>query len=451
MKNNSKHHRLIALLCIVAMLSSVMLCPPAASGAPEHGKLRAVAYITSWNWKDNIDAEKLTHINYAFGMVSSNGDVSIAQENNLNKLNALKAKNPELKVLLSMQQVAAGDFCKLAQTQAGREKFAQTCKQIVDSYGIDGIDVDWEYPGYNIATGDITCPNCKQDFTELLKAIRAAIGEEKLLTIACGVSEYLQHYTDFPAITPYLDFFNVMAYDFQVGNISGHQSNLYPVSAGSEGWGLTGDSGIKLLLSKGVPAEKLNLGVPFYSRTNTGGEYRYEQIQSFLNQGYVYNFDEAAQQSYLTNNGQFAVAYDDARTIECKAEYVKQNGLGGLMCWEYGQDDSSHTLSNAMWAALAVEPDKPELPELKLQLEANEICTVGETYSMAAKPDGGDGEYHYAVYVLKNGRRIYENPNTESNTFSFTPQTQGKYLICLYCFDGAGNCAGLRSAFTAAM
>lgn len=443
-KNNNNHHRLIALLCVIGLLGGALLCPPAASGAPETKGSMVVAYITSWNWQDTIDATKLTHINYAFGMVRADGSVSIPQDGNLNKLVALKAVNPQLKVLLSMQQVAAGDFCTLAQTQEGRETFARNCKTIVDSFGLDGIDVDWEYPGYNIQTGEITCPNCKEDFTKLLQEIRLALGEEKLLTIACGISEYLQHYTDFPAINPYLDFFNLMAYDYQVGSISGHQSNLYPGSAGSEGWGLSGDSGVRLLLSKGVPAEKLNLGVPFYSRTSDGGEYRYDQIQRFLDQGYVYHFDEAAKQSYLTYGGTFAVAYDDVRTIQCKADYVKEKGLGGMMYWEYGQDDGNHTLSNAVWDSLMGEGEDTEA--LQLQLSTGTTAAAGSAFTFRGEASGGKGDYTYAAYVFCNGRRIFQNQCSGSPDFSFTPFASGDYVICLYCFDSVGNMASAQGA-----
>lgn len=427
------------ILCFALLIC--MMCLPAAqgTGAAENKKYMAVGYITNWNWQDNIDATKLTHINYAFGMVDANGKVSIAQSENLNKLTALRAKNPDLKILLSMQQVAQGDFCKLAQTQQGRYNFAQTCKAIADSYGLDGIDVDWEYPGYNIQTGDLTCPNCKSDFTELLKELRLALGQDKLLTIACGISEYLQHYTDFPAINQYLDFFNVMAYDYQVGNITGHQSNLYPGTAGAPGWGLCTDDGIKLLMSKGIPAEKLNLGVPFYSRTNTGGEYRYEQIEKFIQQGYVYGFDEAAQQSYLTYNGQFAVTYDDARTIKCKTEYVKEKGLGGIMYWEYGQDDDARTLSNAVWEGLYGGVQEPGLA---VEITVPETVMQGQPLNLSAKASGGKGDVTYSTYVFINGKRILQKLDSTNDSCSMVPNTQGEYLVLIYCKDGAGNTAG---------
>mgnify|MGYP004525764977 CR=1 FL=1 len=443
MKSAKGWHKIFSIfLCFVLFVC--MMCLPAAQGTnvQEKKKYMSVAYITSWNWQNNIDAEKLTHINYAFGMVDANGKVSIAQSENLNKLTALREKNPDLKVLLSMQQVSQGDFCKLAQTQEGRYNFAQTCKSIADSYGLDGIDVDWEYPGYNIQTGELTCSNCKSDFTELLKELRLALGEEKLLTIACGVTEYLQHYTDFAAINEYLDFFNVMAYDYQVGNISGHQSNLYPGTAGSQGWGICTDDGIKLLISKGIPAEKMNLGVPFYSRTNTGGEYRYDQIESFLRQGYEYGFDEAAQQSYLTYHGEFAVAYDDPRTIKCKTDYVKENGLGGIMFWEYGQDDSAHTLSNAVWDGLYSGEQPPEPEELSLEITVPKHIVRGQPINLSWNAVGGVGSITYHTYVLKDGKRIYQELESEKTDCSVVPNTEGEYIVLVYCTDAAGNTVG---------
>ena len=91
------------------------------------------------------------------------------------------------------------------------------------------------------------------------------------------------------------------------------------------------------------PAEKINIGVPYYgyvAEQGPEGFYRFDQIEHLLktDPAYELHFDEAAQQSYVTKNGVFHIAYDDERTLVAKCNYIKEHGLGGLMDWTYNHD-----------------------------------------------------------------------------------------------------------------
>jgi chitinase len=91
------------------------------------------------------DCRMWTHLNLAFGLVKE-GRVSVSHLKHLGRVTAFKAWNPQLKILLSVGGWGAGGFSEAAMTQAGRELFAKTASDIVREVGLDGIDIDWEYP-----------------------------------------------------------------------------------------------------------------------------------------------------------------------------------------------------------------------------------------------------------------------------------------------------------------
>src|SRR6185503_19386069 len=95
-------------------------------------------------------ADKLTHINYAFALVSKEGEVVLNNPESpahLSQLQALKAKNPALKIIVSVGGWGADNFSDAALTDASRDKFAKSVTALIKRYALDGIDLDWEYPG----------------------------------------------------------------------------------------------------------------------------------------------------------------------------------------------------------------------------------------------------------------------------------------------------------------
>ena len=156
------------------------------------------------------DPAAVTHINYAFGHVNDTHDgVRIDNEERLRSIVALKKVNPSLKVLLSVGGWGSGGFSEMAANKDWRWCFAAHCRFLVEAFGLDGIDIDWEYPtssaaGISASTGDTA------NFTLLMRDLRKALGKKYLLTIATVCDA---RYIDFRAVMPYLDFVNIMAYD----------------------------------------------------------------------------------------------------------------------------------------------------------------------------------------------------------------------------------------------
>ena len=168
-----------------------------------------VAYVTSWT-RVMPDPTVMTHINYAFGHVNEqfNG-VRIDNEQRLRDIVALKKQQPKLRVMLSIGGWGSGRFSEMAGSETNRKAFAKDCRRVCNELGLDGIDIDWEYPTQNSA-GISASPNDTENFTLLMRDLREALGKKLWLTLASvGSAQFI----DFRSCQQYLDVVNVMAYD----------------------------------------------------------------------------------------------------------------------------------------------------------------------------------------------------------------------------------------------
>lgn len=308
-----------------------------------NGKV-VVAYVTSWT--SVIPAtDRITHINYAFGHVNNSfNGVRIDNESRLRSLVALKASASHLKVVLSIGGWGSGRFSEMAGNESWRKSFAQDCNRVIKEFGLDGIDIDWEYPTSSSA-GISSSPQDKDNYTLLMRDIRAAIGENKELTLASASNA---GYIDFPSIMQYVDFVNVMAYD--MGNAPKHNSALYRSSNGRTspiaGW-VTSDEAVQAHLRAGIPAEKLVLGVPFYGRGDSSyGDYvDYRNING-PKSGHSEVWDDIAQVPYYCDkNGTLVLGFENKRSIAAKCDYANAKGLLGVMYWDYSGDNNAGDLS----------------------------------------------------------------------------------------------------------
>ena len=103
-----------------------------------------LAYVTS-GATSVPDTKYITHINYAFGKVNERFDgIDIQNEERLHQIAALKKQAPQLKILLSLGGWGAGRFSEMAADEQKRRAFAANCRQIMDEFKIDGVDIDWE-------------------------------------------------------------------------------------------------------------------------------------------------------------------------------------------------------------------------------------------------------------------------------------------------------------------
>ncbi|HET6567470.1 MAG TPA: glycoside hydrolase family 18 protein [Rhodothermales bacterium] len=323
-----------------------------------------------------IRAEEITGINYAFALVNDKGEIYFRNPEraaqHLAQLQALKAKNPNLKIIISVGGWGADGFSDAVLTDASREKFAASIIEMIKNYGLDGVDLDWEYPGQP-GPGIKYRPEDKHNFTLALKTIREHLDhlsdergrsgyDRYKLTIATAGGEYFEH-TEMGKLHQYLDYVNVMAYDlFGSGPITGFHSGLdqsdFPGAATRTTVNL-----VEQHLAAGVPPRKIVVGSAFYGKgwagvnpAHNGRNQPYERaygrfsyrvlVEQYINKnGFRRYWDDAAQAPYLWNaDSTIFIGYDDPQSLRAKAAYVKKMGLGGMMWWEHSQDYNNELL-----------------------------------------------------------------------------------------------------------
>ena len=333
------------LISLTLLLGAYMFhsCGSPAKQAEVETPKVVIAYVTSWS-EVMPNPSLVTHINYAFGHVndSFNG-VRINNEERFKQIIALKEKAPHLKVLLSIGGWGSGRFSEMAGDEQNRLSFAKDCQRVVQEFGLDGIDLDWEYPTSS-AAGISSSPDDTDNFTLLVRDIRQAIGKDKLLTMASVSSA---RYVNFRAILNDLDFVNIMSYD--MANAPRHHSTLYRASISGR---MTCDDAVKAHIDSGVPANRLVLGMPFYGR---GGKILsnrdYRDID--FNGEYTEVWNDTAKVPYLINKeGTMVLGFDNVRSLSIKCEYILEKGLLGGMYWEYAGDNDNADLARTVYEGI---------------------------------------------------------------------------------------------------
>ena len=301
-----------------------------------------IAYVTSWS-SVMPDPHHLTHINYAFGRVNSTFDgVRIDNESRLREIVNLKNQNKKLKILLSIGGWESGRFSEMAADANYRKSFVNDCQRVVKEFGLDGIDIDWEYPTSN-AAGISASPDDKENFTLLMNDLRKKLGKNQLLTLATSAGA---DYYDFPAFVQNVDFVNLMTYDMGIPPF--HHSALYP----SQFSRLSGVESVELHLKNGVPLNKIVLGIPFYGK-GKDRSLRDLKFNSVSESGFIEKWDDVAKVPYLVDNqGEMVYVYENLQSINYKCDFILERKLRGAMFWEYSDDDENNTLVNAIWGKL---------------------------------------------------------------------------------------------------
>ncbi len=198
--------------------------------------------------------DKLTHINYAFAIPTQEGTIRGLTEDKLVKKLISTAHDNKVKVSISVggwsynEVELEATFVKATNTDGKCQQLSQDILKLVDDYGFDGVDMDWEYPRKGISEHQY------EYFMTLLR--KGLFDRNKYLTAAvvgCGSTG--------AGITDYaldlLDWINVMAYDGDNG--AGHSPFSYAVDCG-EYW----------IKTRGVDKDRVVLGVPFYARPSWG-------------------------------------------------------------------------------------------------------------------------------------------------------------------------------------
>ncbi|WP_406252160.1 glycoside hydrolase family 18 protein [Streptomyces atratus] len=375
--------------------ASVGATPTAAGG-------KVVGYFTNWgvygrnyhvrNIETSGSADKLTHINYAFGNVTGGkcaiGDSYADYEKaytadqsvdgvadtwdqdlrgNFNQLRKLKKLHPDLKVIWSFGGWTwSGGFGEAAKNPAA---FAESCYNLVEDPRwadvFDGIDIDWEYPNACGLTCDTSGPAALKGLTT---ALRSKFGSNNLVTAAItadGSDGGKIDAADYAGAAQSLDWYNVMTYDFfGAWDAKGPTAPHSPLTSynGIPKAGFSSADAITKLKAQGVPASKMLLGIGFYGRGWTGVT---QDAPGGTATGAAPGTYEAGIEDYkvLKNScpatgtvagtayahcGTNWWSYDTPATIATKMNWKNQQGLGGTFFWELSGDTTDGELIRAI-------------------------------------------------------------------------------------------------------
>jgi chitinase len=320
-----------------------------------------------------VDGSRLTRINYAFSNIQGGRMVLGAPTDaqNFALLRGLRNTNPELTVLVSVGGwLWSTNFSDMVLTAESRRVFEDSVMQFLTQYDLDGLDIDWEYPGMPGA-GHPFRPEDKQNFTSLLRELRKRFdavvrrsGKRLYLTIAMGSSDDVIANTEMNKVQKYVDTVNLMSYDYyEPGSesITGNHSPLFADPADPKH--VSSADSVKAFEKAGVPSEKILLGVPFYGHEwgevpdqnhglfQTGkpipNAYApYSAIDtSMLGQGFTRYWDDSAKVPFLYSaDKHIFVSYEDPQSLKEKCQYIRTSKLGGIMFWEYFGDSNGKLL-----------------------------------------------------------------------------------------------------------
>ncbi len=317
-----------------------------------------IAYIRSAQlaFLTEEHAKTFSRINIAFAVLKEH-QLMIRDEDHWIHLDKIRTMNPDLEIVLSIGGAGAFGFSNMAMHQESREIFYQSMIETIDRYDLDGVDLDWEFPGSDWG-GDYSLKD-KENFTILIQGMREKLdehsqktGKRYLLTIAAAVGQWFIDQTEVSKFSPYLDQVMLMTYDLR--GFGQEYTALFNLP--NDPYAMSADEGLQLLIENGCPKEKIVIGAAMYARhwekvpknnqgllekvKAGGGDYFLEypalEKEAVENPDYQRFWDDQAKVPWLySEKHQHFITYDDEESVKEKCHYILKHDLPGIMFWQY--------------------------------------------------------------------------------------------------------------------
>lgn len=337
----------------------------------DDGKIISV-YLPLWKEIDYtlLENKNIDYIYLSFAEVSSNNELFFEDVNIdfvKSTIATLKSnKNINSKLILSIGGYGSEGFSDMALTMINRLKFIESTLRFLEENNLDGVDLDWEFPVQGGWGSIKSRQEDKENFTFLVKEFRNSLdnlekklGKKQYLSYAATTQSFGVKIIDLPQVEPYLDYINLMSYDY-AGNWNKtptlnsplYNSDIFNIQESV-------DTGVQRYLTAGVPSQKLILGIPAYGvgwhLTKNNEKPESSLVSSIINhneenlsyssikKNYIDNgasifWDSNAKASYIIDNNKF-ITYESVESIKEKNNYIKKHNLGGIMLWEITQDN----------------------------------------------------------------------------------------------------------------
>uniref|UniRef100_UPI00398E62C2 acidic mammalian chitinase-like n=1 Tax=Pristiophorus japonicus TaxID=55135 RepID=UPI00398E62C2 len=426
---------------------------------------KLICYFTNWAqyrpgigkfMPENIPPCLCTHLIYAFAMIDNTHKLMTKEWNDeilYISFNDLKKQNPNLKTLLAIGGFNPKRFLSTVASKKNRATFINSVVKFIRKYGFDGFNLIWDDPG-----SKRNPPEDKSRLTILAKELKKALhteskqtGKPKILfTAAFPASKYkIDAGFEVNKIGQYLDFINVMTYDFHGAwnSFTGHNSPLYNTTAEHRVSAYFNmDFAARYWRDNGLPAEKMIIGFPTYGRTFTlkssnhslgapaagpgpagsytkgPGYWAYYELCEFLKDAKIELIKE--QKVPYATKGKVWLGYDDMNSFETKVQWLKNNKFGGAFVWTIDLDDlNSHCKQGVL-------PLTTKLNNL-LEINAGKISNVVG----ASKGPGVD-----QGWCTNKKLGIYSDPEAPSRFYHCAKITIHEYCAENLVFDEHCKC-----------
>ncbi|KPM43205.1 hypothetical protein AK830_g3330 [Neonectria ditissima] len=384
-----------------------------------------IAYYGAWGASrdcnriqpENIPAGVLTHINVAFEYVSEDFEITDENKGVVARTARLKRTYEGLRVNIAIGGWVFNDaptqhrFSDMVSTVPNREKFINSLIKYIQKYGLDGVDLDWEYP---VAEDRGGVDEDYDNFVLLCSEIREAFDSVDpgwQLTLTLPSSYWYLKGFDIQRLEKYVNWFNVMSYDIHglwdktikwTGPYLKGHTNLTEI-----------EEGLDLLWRNGISSSKVVMGYGFYGRgftmkdpncnkppsckfsgasfpgdcTNEAGILSYSEIKGHREQLGTSkpSYDKESTVKWMIYGSNEWISFDDAETFKHKKEYQSSRCLKGFMIWSLDLDtpnfDAMHDFfgDKAMANALgdtSLKPDEKEKLVEDLSAYTGQNCYV---------------------------------------------------------------------------
>ena len=395
-----------------------------ASFQQSNGQKKVVGYYPSWSKSSYpctaIQYQHLTHIAHAFIFPYANGSIDYSPFTTYPEL-ITTAHQHGVKVVISAggwDDVRTPNFAAMAADTAARRKFVDNLLQFMITNGYDGVDLDWEYPKTAADRSNLA------SLVHQLRIAFDATGRQLSISMAAPSTSWSGQWFNLESMKADFDWIGIMTYDYYGAwtTKAGPNAALYGSSAtNTEGW--IDYSYSYYNSTRGVPKEKLLIGVPFYGQAfnasalygaSTGASQQtYTAIAPKVGSGWTRSWDAVGLVPYLINTaGTQLISYDDTQSVALKCSYVNTKGAGGVIIWALGQD--------------------------QLQGNVPLLVTVGSyLHTTAVDKTFPESGVPFACALHQN----YPNPFNGSSIIRFT--VTRKEGISLKLFDCLGRCVAV--------
>lgn len=349
---NQRHVKVLSII-VTVLFSFGCRALPNDQAQAESGTIHKPFFLGYLSGRpDRINYEMFTHICHAFVVADEQGHI-VERVGVPSRTLTTEAHQAGVKVILSLGGWGMDkEFAALTSKKDSYERFVRTVMKMVDGYDYDGIDLDWEFPDNETEA---------KNFNRLARRFRMdlnILGDKKdrhlLLTMAVNAGPGPSRWLDKDVLLETMDFVNVMTYDFYGAwsKQAGHHASFL---ASSKTRGLSTKKAMAYWNEgKGIPKEKLLLGLPLYSRGFAAAKpydvvnrdaprpfqaLAYRNLHRLIQDGWIYSWDDETKNPWLLSpKGDYVHSYDNEKSLALKTQWALEQGYRGVFFWEIKQD-----------------------------------------------------------------------------------------------------------------